>query len=111
MGHVLLPVLRGTVPEIGKDMSVPTLILVSVGYGRYAAGRNDLGRRAFIITEFACSSEIEKMGTQIPLSVTPRSACDGPRPRGLFKLSGMKVTTHMAGFVMVRGEQGDSLES
>lgn len=88
---------RRRVPEIGKDMSVPTLILLSVGYGRYAVVRNDLGRRGLMIIEFAWSSEIEKIGTQIILLVTPRSVCNGPRLRGLFKLSGMKAMVHVVG--------------
>lgn len=50
-----------------------------------------------VITEFACPSEIEKRGAQFTLSVNLRTECNGQRPGGLFKMSGMKATVHVVG--------------
>ena len=48
-------------------------------------------QRGFVITELACPSEIEKTGAQLTLSGTPGSECNGQRPGGPFKMSGMKA--------------------
>lgn len=58
--------------------------------------RNDLVER-FYITEFVGNSELEKMGTQFTLSVTPRLECSGQRPGGLLRTSGMKAIVHVVG--------------